>query len=68
MDLKECILLSGNFLLTLNIFFFLLGVFVTYLCMNYRNKKIIKQQKLFEFQKGLLQGWRQCRDTVKQKT
>tara|TARA_Y100000593_G_C4144904_1_gene254139 strand:- start:326 stop:544 length:219 start_codon:yes stop_codon:yes gene_type:complete len=64
MDLEQCILLSGQFLITVNLFFFLLGVFITYLLMNHKNKRLNKERALFEFQKGWLEGFRRAKKTA----
>ncbi len=45
MDLNKCILISGKFLLTFNIFFLLAGVYFTYLIMKWNSKRIIKKIK-----------------------
>ena len=45
MDLNKCILVSGKFLLTFNVFFLLTGVYFTFLIMKWNSKRIIKKIK-----------------------
>ena len=45
MDLDKCILFSGKFLISMNIFFFIAGVYFTYLIMKWNNRRKIKKIK-----------------------